>query len=148
MKKVLLVACAIVMGVAVNVHAAFPVDSYIGAIASLAGPKSEIPTPPRGYGAVRDEQTGDFLVLIPREYCKTSAPPGSTIPLGRTMYGSQIRGYCAVETTSSYPQGSPPATATPNQCYAAKTDPKGTIIKENGNVVPDFSKPVPCPPQQ
>jgi len=144
MKTILVVACVIGMAAAVNAHAASPVDSYIGAIASLAGPKSEIPTPPRGYGAVRDEQTGDFLVLVPREYCKTNTP----VPLGRTTYGSQIRGYCVAEAISVYPQGSAPATATPNQCYAAKTDPKGTIIKENGNAVPDFSKPVPCPPQQ
>jgi len=94
MKKVLVVACVIVMAAAASVSAASPVDSYIQVIASLAGPKSEIRTPPRGYGSVRDEQTGDFLVLVPRQYCGTNSAPGAKIPLGRTMYGSQINGYC------------------------------------------------------
>ena len=94
MKKVLVVVCVVVMAAAANAYASPAVDSYIQAIASLAGPKSVIPTAPKGYGAVRDEQTGDFLVLVPREYCGTNAPPGYKVSLGRTTYGSQIKGYC------------------------------------------------------
>jgi len=44
-----------------------------------------------------------------------------------------------------YPIGPQPTPTAPNQCYAPKTDARGTIIKENGNMVPDFAKPVPCP---
>jgi len=50
------------------------------------------------------------------------------------------------EATTAYQQASyekPPS----NQCYAPKTDQYGDMIKENGNPIPDFSKPVPCPPQ-
>ena len=93
MKKVLVVACVIVMAAAANACAAPAMDSYIQAIATLLGPKSVIPTGPKGFGAVRDEQTGDFLVLIPREHCGT-IPPGWVVSLGRTMYGGQIKGYC------------------------------------------------------
>ena len=93
MKKVLVVACVIVMAVAVNAYASPAVDSYIQAIASLTGPKSAIPTAPKGYGAAWDEQTGDFLVLVPQEYCGTNAPD-TVVSLGRTRYGSQIIGYC------------------------------------------------------
>ena len=93
MKKALMVACVIVMAAAANAYASPVVDSYVQAIASLPGPKLDIPTGPKGFGAVRDEQTGDYLVLIPREYCGTIAP-GWVVPLGRTMYGSQIKGYC------------------------------------------------------
>jgi hypothetical protein len=49
---------------------------------------------------------------------------------------------------ATYPLGPPPAATPPNQCYAPKTDAKGNIIKDNGNMIPDFSKPVPCPPEQ
>jgi hypothetical protein len=84
MKKVLVAACVIVMAAAVNA---------IQVIASLTGPKSVIPKAPKGYGAARDEQTGDFLVLVPREYCGTNAP-GDVVSLGHTTYGSQINGYC------------------------------------------------------
>jgi hypothetical protein len=36
----------------------------------------------------------------------------------------------------------------PNQCYGPKVDQGGSIIKDQaGNMVPDFSKPVPCPSQ-
>ncbi|MGD0237864.1 MAG: hypothetical protein ABSC55_25445, partial [Syntrophorhabdales bacterium] len=53
------------------------------------------------------------------------------------------------EATSASPQGPPPETTPPpNQCYAPKLDASGNIIKDNGNMIPDFSKPVPCPPQQ
>ena len=93
MKKVLVVACVIVMAAALNAYASPAVDSYIQAIASLTGPKSVIPKAPKGYGAVRDEQTGDFLVLVPREYCETNALD-TVVSLGRTTYGSQIKGYC------------------------------------------------------
>ena len=93
MKKVLVVACVIVMAAAANAYASPAVDSYIQAIASLTGPKSAIPKAPKGYGAVRDEQTGDFLVLVPREYCGTNGP-GYVVSFGRTTYGSQIKGYC------------------------------------------------------
>ena len=93
MKKVLVVACVIVMAAAANAYASSVVDSYIQAIASLTGPKSVIPTAPKGYGAVRDEQTGDFLVLVPREYCGTNGP-GYVVTFGHTTYGSQINGYC------------------------------------------------------
>ena len=93
MKKVLVVACVIVMAAAVNAYASPAVDSYIQAIASLTSPKSAIPKAPKGYGTIRDEQTGDFLVLVPREYCETNAPR-RVVPLGYTTYGSQINGYC------------------------------------------------------
>jgi hypothetical protein len=93
MKKVLVAACVIVMAAAVNAYASPAVDSYIQVIASLTGPKSVIPKAPKGYGAARDEQTGDFLVLVPREYCGTNAP-GDVVSLGHTTYGSQINGYC------------------------------------------------------
>ena len=93
MKKVLVVACVIVMAAAANAYASPAMDRYIQAIASLADPKSRIPTAPKGYGAVRHEQTGDFLVLVPREYCGTNAA-SPVVPLGRTTYGSQINGYC------------------------------------------------------
>jgi hypothetical protein len=93
MKTVPVVACIIVMVAAAHAYAAPAVDKYIQAIASLEGPNSVIPTAPKGYGAVRDEQTGDFYVLVPREYCERKAPD-TVIPLGRTRYGSQIIGYC------------------------------------------------------
>ena len=93
MKKVLVVACVIVMAAAANAYASSAVDRYIQGIASLAGPKSVIPTAPKGYGAVRDEETGDFLVMVPREYCEMNAQ-GYVVPLGYTTYGSQINGYC------------------------------------------------------
>ncbi len=94
MKKVLVIVCLIVMAAAANAHASSAVDSYIQAIASLTGPRSVIPTAPKGYGAVRDEQTGDVLVLVPREYCETNAPRSYLVFLGLTRYGSQITGYC------------------------------------------------------
>ena len=40
-----------------------------------------------------------------------------------------------------------PATPSPNQCYAPKVDQSGNLIYENNDMIPDFSKPVPCPPQ-
>ena len=94
MKKVLVVVCVILMAAAANAYAAPAVDSYIQAIASLPDSESMIPKPPKGCGAVRDEQTGDFLVLVPREYCGTNNPPGYKVPLGHTTYGSRITGYC------------------------------------------------------
>ncbi len=94
MKRVLVVACVIVMAAAVNTSASPAVDKYIQAIAGLKSPKSVIPTAPKGYGAVRDEQTGDFLILVPREYCGTNTAPGAKVSLGQTGYGSQIKGYC------------------------------------------------------
>jgi hypothetical protein len=93
MKKIM-VACVIVFAVAAAAYA-FPspaVDTYIQAIASLADPYAAIPSAPRGYGAVRDEGTGDFVILLPREYCGTS--PIYMIPLGHTAYGGLINGYC------------------------------------------------------
>ena len=93
MKKVLVVACIIVMAAAVHAYASPAVDRYIQTIQSLPGPHAKIPTAPKGYGAVRDEQTGDFHVLVPKEYCGTNAPD-TVIPLGHTRYGSQIVGYC------------------------------------------------------
>ena len=53
------------------------------------------------------------------------------------------------EATSAYPQEPPPATMPPNQCYAPKTDSTGNVTKDsNGNMIPDFAMPVPCPPTQ
>jgi hypothetical protein len=53
------------------------------------------------------------------------------------------------EATTAYAQGPPPSTMPPNQCYAPKTDSNGNVIKDNnGSMIPDFSLPVPCPPQQ
>ena len=52
------------------------------------------------------------------------------------------------EGSAKFPIG-PKAAATmpPTQCYAPKTDDRGTMLQEDGNMLPDFSKPVPCPPQ-
>ena len=94
MKKVLMVVCIAVMAAAANAYAASPLDSYIQVIRSLPYSDSMLPKPPKGYGAVRNEQTGDFLVLVPREYCGTNTAPGYTVPLGHTTYGSKIIGYC------------------------------------------------------
>jgi ubiquitin-protein ligase len=53
------------------------------------------------------------------------------------------------EATATYPQGPPPAITPPNQCYAPQIDPNGNVITDKiGNMSPDFSKPMPCPPQQ
>ena len=94
MKKILVVTCVLVMAVAVHTYASSPaVDRYVQAIQSLPGPHARIPAAPKGYGAVRDEQKGDFHVLVPKEYCGTNAPD-TVIPLGHTRYGSQIVGYC------------------------------------------------------
>jgi len=94
MKKVVVVACVVIMAVAAHAYASPPaVDTYIQAIKSLTGPTAKIPTAPKGYGTARDEQNGDFHVLVPKEYCGTNAPD-TVIPLGRTRYGSQIVGYC------------------------------------------------------
>lgn len=36
----------------------------------------------------------------------------------------------------------------PNQCYGPKVDQEGNIMRDQaGNMIPDFSKPVPCPSQ-
>jgi hypothetical protein len=51
------------------------------------------------------------------------------------------------EATTSY-SGPQPTTVPPDQCYGPKVDANGNILKDNGNMIPDFSKPVPCPPQQ
>jgi hypothetical protein len=93
MKKVMVVACVVVMTVAAHTYAAPAVDRYIQAIANLGSPKARMPAAPKGYGAVRDEQTGDFHVLVPKEYCGTNAPD-TLVSLGRTRYGSQIIGHC------------------------------------------------------
>ncbi len=94
MKKVLVVACVLVIvTAAANVYASPAVDKYIQAIAKLASPKAAIPTAPKGYGAMRDEQTGNFLLLVPPNYCGEDGP-GYIIPLGTTRYGGQINGYC------------------------------------------------------
>jgi len=52
------------------------------------------------------------------------------------------------EATTAFSQEPLPATMPPNQCYAPQTDQNDSIVMENGNPVPDFSKPVPCPPRQ
>ena len=52
------------------------------------------------------------------------------------------------EATTAAPHGLAQSVPPPNQCYAPETDANGNIITENGNMVPDFSKPVPCPPEQ
>jgi len=71
-------------------------------------------------------------------------------PEATTAYpqGPQIIEIPPPEAAATYPIGPPSATTPPIQCYAPKTDPKGNVIKENDNMVPDFSKPVPCPLQQ
>ncbi len=51
------------------------------------------------------------------------------------------------EAAAKYPIGPQPATTPPIQCYAPKIDAGGNILKENGNMIPDFSKPVPWPPE-
>jgi hypothetical protein len=51
------------------------------------------------------------------------------------------------EATTAY-QGPPSSAMPPNQCYAPKIDQNGNMIRQDGNPIPDFSKPVPCPPQQ
>jgi hypothetical protein len=56
------------------------------------------------------------------------------------------------EATNQYSQqpGTPiPQNIPPNTCYAPKLDAGGNVLKDsNGDMSPDFSKPVPCPPQQ
>ncbi len=53
------------------------------------------------------------------------------------------------DATATNPQGPPPAITPPNQCYAPQIDSNGNVINDrNGSMTPDFSKPVPCPPQQ
>ena len=60
------------------------------------------------------------------------------------------------EATNAYQQqepyqqqgAAPPVNMPPDQCYGPKVDANGNVIKDNGNMVPDFSKPVPCPPRQ
>ena len=94
MRKVLMVACVLVIAAAANAHAASPVGNYIQMLANLPDSASLIPEAPEGCGAVRDELTGDFLLLVPREYCGTNTAPGYTVPLGHTTYGSKIIGYC------------------------------------------------------
>ncbi len=94
MINVFVVVCVLIMAVAAaNAYASSAVDKYILTIARLASPKSEIPPAPKGYGAVRNEQTGNFLLLVPPDYCGEEGP-GYVIPLGKTMYGGQINGYC------------------------------------------------------
>ena len=92
MTKVIVVACVMVFAVATGAYASPAVDTYIKAISSLADPQAAIPSAPSGCGAVRDEDTGDFLVLLPRDYC--GASPVYVIPLGQTAYGGRIKGYC------------------------------------------------------
>jgi hypothetical protein len=98
MKTVLVIVCLIVITATAAAYAAPAtppaLDSYIQAIASLPYSDSMIPKPPKGYGAVRDEYTGDFLILVPREYCGGNNAPGYKIDLGQTKYGSRINGYC------------------------------------------------------
>ncbi len=93
MKRALVVACAIVMAAVANAYASPVVDRYIQTIASLEDPEAPVPAAPKGCGVVRDEQTGDCHVLVPRDYCETIAPD-SMVPLGHTRYGGQIIGYC------------------------------------------------------
>ena len=93
MKKVLVVVCLIVMAVTAKAYAASPLDSYIQAITNLPDSESVIPKPPKGYGAVRDERTGNFLILVPKDYCRSDSLNG-IIPLGSTSYGSRIKGFC------------------------------------------------------
>ena len=93
MKKILVVACIIAMAAAADVYASPAVDGYIQALENLASPRSMIPKAPKGYGAVRDEKTGDFLVLVPKEYCGKNGP-GYVVTLGYTIYGGEIAGYC------------------------------------------------------
>ena len=93
MKKVFVAACVIAAITAVNAYASPAVDKYIQAIASLPGPNAKIPAAPKGCGAVRDQKTGDIMVLVPREYCETKTLD-NMLSLGQTKYGSQITGYC------------------------------------------------------
>lgn len=93
MKKFLVITCVIIVAAAANLYASPTVDPYIQAIASLTSPKASVPAAPTGCGAVRDEQTGDFHVLVPREYCGTNAS-GTVVSLGHTVYDGKITGYC------------------------------------------------------
>ena len=93
MKTVFVAACVIAAITAMNAHASPAVDKYIEVIASLPSPNAKMPAAPKGCGAVRDQKTGDILILVPREYCETTAPD-NMLSLGRTRYGSQITGYC------------------------------------------------------
>ena len=79
-----------------------------------------------------------YVIEIPPEESTTAYPQGPEIievpPAG---------------AAATYPIGPRPAPAAPPaQCFAPKTDARGNMLKENGNMIPDFSKPVPCPPQQ
>ena len=94
MKKLFALTCVIVIAAAVNAYASPAMDKYIETIANLPSPMSAIPKAPKGYGAVRDERTGNFLILVPREYCGKETS-GNVVPLGYTKWGSQVSGYCA-----------------------------------------------------
>jgi hypothetical protein len=71
-------------------------------------------------------------------------PPEATV-----LYqpGSQAQGTTSADDSASAKESSQ-AAMPPNRCYAPATDSNGNIIEEDGNMVPDFSKPVPCPPQE
>jgi len=93
MKKILVVAFVIAMAAATTAYASPAMDKYIETIANLPSPMSALPRAPKGYGAVRNERTGDFLILLPKEYCGKNGS-ANVVPLGHTTWGSRINGYC------------------------------------------------------
>jgi hypothetical protein len=83
-------------------------------------------------------------------YYSVPVPPAYYDPYYQFPHGAPpyVMEVPPTEATTAYSQQPPPATMPPNQCYAPKTDQNGNVIKENDNPIPDFSKPLPCPPQQ
>jgi hypothetical protein len=84
-------------------------------------------------------------------YYAVSVPPAYYDPYYQYPYPAPpyVIEVPPTEATTASLHGPPPAATPPNQCYAPKTDTNGNIVKDdNGNMTPDFTKPVPCPPQQ
>jgi hypothetical protein len=90
-------------------------------------------------------------------YYALSVPPSYYDPYYQFPYPapSSVIEVPPPEATTAYQeqpptayQQEPTAAMSPNQCYAPKMDQTGAMIMENRNPIPDFSKPVPCPPQQ
>ncbi len=120
------------------VFGAFLGGIVIGGISSpFWWPYYAVPVPPAYYDPYYQYPypAPPYVIEVPPAEATTAYPQGPQV----------------IEVPSegaTYPLGPPPAATPPNQCYAPKTDAKGNIIKDNGNMIPDFSKPVPCPPEQ
>ena len=103
---------------------------------------------PRYVPPTVETQEQPLIVVDPDEeqpyfwyYCKD--------PQGYYPYITSCASGWIEEDPDANPEGAPPATTLPNQCYGPKTDINGQVIKDiGGNIIPDFSKPVPCPSAQ